>query len=289
METLNHFEIAGGSVTGTRHIKRGSNNQDYYSFVRTDEYIVAIVSDGCGSCLHSEVGSKIQTEVVLQSLATHYVTHVQELGEDCILYPKFWKEVEESALHSIKTLAMQMGDDLRSTIARYFLATCIGVLITKKYTQLFSCGDGVYMLNGKQWNIGPFEGNMPPYFAYAITGSSITDTNPELLGLRRNELLKTEEIHSLLLGTDGVEDLIKKSDSLFPGQEKNIGTISQFWENDAYFQNPQLITNTLRMMNTEKKIPQWKDENILKFEGILPDDTTLITIRRKELYENSNH
>lgn len=289
MKTLYNFEIAGGSVAGTNHVKKGINNQDYYSFVQTDECIVAIVSDGCGSCKHSEVGSKIQTNLLLQSILTHYSKSFQKLGRDCLLYPEFWKEIEISVLHSIKILAEQMGNNLRDIIANYFLATCIGVLITEKYTQVFSCGDGVYILNGEQWSIGPFEGNMPPYLAYAITGSSITDKNPDLLGLSRKELMLTKDVHSLLLGTDGVEDLIKKSDFPFPGQERSIGDISQFWEQDRYFQNPQLISNTLRIMNAEKKIPQWKEENILKFEGLLPDDTTLLTIRKKKQDENSNN
>ena len=281
METLHNFEIAGGTVAGTRHIKRGINNQDFYSFIRTDDYIVAIVSDGCGSGLHSEVASKIQTNFLIQAIAKQYETSFPELGKHILLYPNFWKEIEKSVLNSIEVLAHQMGTNLRSTIVNYFLATCVGVLITKQYTQIFSCGDGVFILNGDINLLGPFEGNMPPYLAYAITGSSITDKNPELLGLYRHEVISTDHLHSLLLGTDGIEDLIKKSNSFFPGQEKNIGNISQFWENDTYFQNPQFISNTLRMMNTEKKIPQWQDENILKYEGVLSDDTTLLTIRKK--------
>lgn len=283
MKNLHLFDIAGGSVMGTRHTKLGRNNQDHLLWIRNDKYIIALVSDGCSSGQYSEVGSKILSSLFAHTLAGYLRRNTTLSDENLLRHDWLWYNVRQDVLARIRIIAQEMDENLIETIRMYFLSTLLGVVITPHITCVFSCGDGVYFINGEHHVIGPFAGNKPPYLVYGITGSEVTNNDPSLLNIQRHGLYSTDDLQHLLIGTDGVSDLIDIATKHYPGQEKIIGDISQFWTNDLYFWNPEWIRNVLTMINTEKRKPIWEEKNIIKHQGLLPDDTTLITIRtRKE-------
>lgn len=282
MEKLNLFEIAGGSVIGTRHVKANRNNQDHFLWVRDDKFIIAIVSDGCSSGQYSEVGSKILSSLFAHTLAGYIRRNTKLSDENLFRHDWLWYNLRHDVLARIRIIAQDMDENLIDTICKYFLSTILGAVITPKVTCIFSCGDGVYFINGEKHVIGPFAGNKPPYLVYGITGSEVTNHDPSLLNIQRHGLWNTDEIQDILIGTDGVTDLVDIADKQYPGQEKLIGEISQFWTDDIYFWNPEWMRNVLTMINTEKRKPIWEEKNIVKYQGLLPDDTTLITIRKKK-------
>ena len=284
MENLNRFEIAGGSVIGTRHSKVGRNNQDHFLSIRDDNFIIAIVADGCSSAKHSEVGSKLLSSIFAQTLAGYIRRNHTLPHETLFLHDWLWYNVRQDVLARIRIIAQDMGENLLETTSSYFLSTLLGVVITPNVTCVFSCGDGVYFINNEPHVIGPFPGNKPPYLVYGITGSEITRNDTSLLNIQRHGILQTADIDHLLIGTDGVSDLMELAYKQFPGQERTIGNIDQFWIDDIYFKNPEWIRNTLTAINTEKRKPIWEERDIIKSPGLLPDDTTFITIRRKENY-----
>jgi len=53
------FVTSYGSVRGLRSKKLGKNNQDAVAVMHSDDRIVAVVTDGCGSTEHAEVGAKL--------------------------------------------------------------------------------------------------------------------------------------------------------------------------------------------------------------------------------------
>jgi hypothetical protein len=283
MKTLDQFEITGASVLGSRHLKIGRNNQDSYVWIRTTDYIISIVSDGCSSGLQSEVGSKIIAPMFAQTLATYLSKpHPSLSDENLFRHDWLWYNVRQDVLARIRVLAQSMDENLIATICKYFLCTIVGCVITPKSTCIFSCGDGVFYLNGNLHMLGPFPGNKPPYLCYGITGSEVTNTNHSLLDIQRHIICPTDDVQSILIGSDGVGDLANLADQNLPGREERVGTMSQFWTDDIYFTNPEWIRNVLTTINTEKRKPVWEERTILKYQALLPDDTTFVVLRNKQ-------
>ena len=282
METLHNFEIAGASVTGTTHLKRNMNNQDHFLWIQTSHYLIAIVSDGCGSTKYSEVGSKLLSNITANYLAKYLDRSRGVEGEKLFRSEQWWRELRQDVLTRIRMISQEMGENWWEILKDHFLATLLGVVIREDSSCIFSCGDGIFALNGDIQQIGPFEGNKPPYLVYGLTGSEITNQNSSLLDFQQQLIFPTAELQTLMLGTDGVEDLVKLSDQPFPAKEKLIGNIDQFWSEDIYFTNPNWMKNVLTTINTEKKRVNWEQRDIVKYPGLLPDDTTLITLRKKE-------
>ncbi|MCX6824440.1 MAG: protein phosphatase 2C domain-containing protein [candidate division SR1 bacterium] len=283
MKNLDQFEIAGASVLGTRHLKIGRNNQDSFVWIKTPDYIISIVSDGCSSGLHSEVGSKIMAPLFAQTLATYLSKpHPSLSDENFFRHDWLWYNVRQDVLARVRVLAQSMDENLIATICKYFLCTIVGCVITPQSTCIFSCGDGVFYLNGNMHVMGPFPGNKPPYLCYGITGSEVTNSQPSLLDIQRHVICSTDEVQSILIGSDGVSDLTTLADQKLPGREERIGDISQFWTEDIYFKNPEWIRNVLTTINTEKRKPVWEEKTILKYQGLLPDDTTFVVLRNQQ-------
>ena len=94
--------------------------------------------------------------------------------------------------------------------------------------------------------------------------------------------MPTKEISSLLIGSDGLENLILAAENNIPGKNEKVGPINQFWEDDRYFKNPDMIRRRLTLVNRTITKTDWDNRKILKEHGLLPDDTTLIVIRRKK-------
>jgi hypothetical protein len=291
MKNLDRFQIAGASVLGSRHTKIGKNNQDAYTWIQKPDHIVCIVSDGCSSGLYSEVGSKIMAPLFAHVLSGYLSkSHSGLSDENFFRHDWLWYNVRQDVLARVRLLAQSMDDNLIQTICQYFLCTVVGCVITPTSTCIFGCGDGVFYLNGDMHVLGPFSGNKPPYLCYGITGSEVTNQNPSLLDLQRHIICPTDDVQHLLLGTDGVSDLVDIAGKNFPGQEKLIGDISQFWKDDLYFYNPEWMRNVLTTINTEKRKPLWEERNIMKYQALLPDDTTMVVVRDSTkiwLYENS--
>ncbi|WP_261890540.1 hypothetical protein [Acaryochloris marina] len=55
----------------------------------------------------------------------------------------------------------------------------------------------------------------------------------------------TEQVQSVLIGSDGVGDLVS-SRRLSPGKSELVGPLNQFWCCDRYFQNPDRGATTAR-------------------------------------------
>ncbi len=262
------FQLAAGSIAGTDHIRIGKNNQDAYYSLIFGETAIAVVCDGCGSGEHTEVGAKIGARLLVEAIAQ--ILPLQLTINYCLV------EAQKRVLFHLRNLAKAMGGHLGQTVNDHFLFTIVGVIITPTGAAVFSLGDGVIIINGKIIQLGPFPGNAPPYLAYALL-----DSSPDLWELQVHQQLPIDDIKSILIGTDGVNDLIRLAEQNLPGKTEKIGAISQFWEQDRYFHNPDIVRRRLALINSKVTKIDWENQKTIKAAGLLPDDTTLIAIRKQ--------
>jgi hypothetical protein len=288
------FEIAGGTVTGRDHVGRGNllygkNNQDAFSYRVMDDALVVVVCDGCSEGAHSEVGAHLGSQLVSASLIEQ-LAHCRrklpgELSTDVM--PEILERVRQRTLSQLRLLAQAMtavDASFSSVVGEYFLFTVIGTMITPNETTIFSIGDGVFALNGAVTRLGPFPGNAPPYLAYPLVRSSIDE---KLLRFQINACRPTEEIQSLLIGCDGVEDLVAAIHRDIPGGRHGaVGPISRFWEEDRYFKRDQ-IRRRLGLINSEVVRLDPETKQLQRDSGLLPDDTTFVVIRRRSGQQES--
>jgi hypothetical protein len=275
------FEFSGGTVLGRDHLKNGYNNQDAFHIEKSGDIVAIVVCDGCGDKTvadFSEVGAQITARLLSHTIVEYAKSYLQNgnLNPDDSAY--FWESIRANALTNIKFLCHQMGENLFEIVSKYFLFTTLAVLITPKWTEFVSIGDGVIFVNGEETKIGPFPNNMPPYLGYALLKTSI---DPNLIRFQIQKSLPTSEVSSFVVGTDGLFDLIMAENSIIPITKEFVGPISQFWEKD-FFSNPYALNRRLRVINKDRQTLDFEKGRINLQPGLLHDDTTFVVGRRKE-------
>ena len=268
----NEFELVGGSVIGREHLRVGKNNQDAYGWNVTETGAIAVVCDGCGSGIHSEVGAKLGARMIVETL------HRSLKDGLCLEHEEFWQTIQQKLLNQLQQVAEQLGGERAKTVRDYLLFTIVGVVITPAITSVFTLGDGVIAVNDQVMQLGPFANNAPPYLAYGLLKGNVSESLP----IKALQVLPTKQVQSLLLGSDGVSDLMEVAKHPLPGRSDVVGDIAQFWQDERYFRNPDQVRRRLALINREVTILNPQAQQCLKQPGLLLDDTTLIVIRRKE-------
>lgn len=287
---MNQLQIAAGSIVGRGHVGRGNlllgrNNQDAHSTFQDDEILIAVVSDGCGSGDHSEVGAQLGAELTVAAIRKEWqrlqAADVQhQVGDD------FWERIATQVTAVMHSLAEEISvepSEYSTTIGKYFLATTIGILHTRAGTWVFAGegSDGVYSVNGKTTVLHPQEGNEPVYLAYRLVQTKYSNT-PELMKLRTKEFIPPGVLRSAMIGTDGVIELIDRAGSKIPGQNDTLKGLSWFWENDKFFTDHSALERFLRLVNSEVSTVGYdeKGRKVLSREhGLLRDDATMVVVR----------
>jgi len=265
--THTDFGLAAATLTGRDHrnINVPKNGQDGLALIRSATCTIAVITDGCGSSPHSEVGAKLGARLTAESVH-------RQISERGLVD---WQQVLTDLLSPISQLAVQMGGSYRQAVQDYFLFTLLGVLIDTEMAQFFALGDGVVAINGVVQRLGPFAGNQPPYAAYRLLGQPLYPGRDESrLGLGGIDLVDSVPLARLehfLIGSDGVFDLIAAEQSNLPGLTEPVGPLSQFWDGRFFDPaKPDLLARRLRIIGRDwpRKEPE---------PGLLPDDTTIIS------------
>lgn len=270
-----HFEVAAGSILGQNHRRVSQNNQDAWAILTPDQATIAVVCDGCGSRPKSEVGAQLGAQLTVHTLA-------QLLAEERPEKELFWQALRKRLLEEMQTLKEQLGADAQGLLD-YCLFTLIGCLVTPATTWIFGLGDGVFAINEQLHRIGPFANNAPPYLGYSLLWEA--EKGPDPFQLQVYAQRPTEQVQSVLIGSDGVGDLMDVAEKYLPGKSEPVGPLNQFWRCDRYFHNPDQVRRRLAQINREVIQPDWHTQQVRKIPGLLPDDTTLISIRRKTTEE----
>lgn len=282
---FDRFEFAGGSTAGRSHRFAGKNNQDALCCLKLPGCAVAVVCDGCGSGRQSEVGAQLGAPLVVQALgrcltACNEIACSKSTLEDSggIGVEAVLEQVRSDVLEQLLGLARGMGEDVPCVVNDYFLFTVVGVFLTRREAVFFSLGDGLLVINGRLISLGPFPDNAPPYLAYGLVPDSLQAT-PDALRFQVQKVMPTREVQSFLIGTDGVGDLIQAAGRRLPGKNERIGALEQFWQQDRYFANPDMIRRRLAAINRDAvTVEQGRTR---REAGLLADDTTLIVGRRR--------
>lgn len=284
------FEVAYGTIVGRDHLYTGSgirktligsNNQDGFRLLCGDDYIIAVVSDGCGSSHNSEVGAQVGSHLVVETIYRNLEKHYAgftSLGLGDIA--EFLERVRLDVLSYLRVLANGMSSALSRVVCGDFFFTILGVIVSWDHVVIFSIGDGYFFVNGEMTVID-FPENTPPYIAYGITGSQLTYAHPELLHFQVHKVVSVGDIETLLIGTDGLKYMIDAGEQNIPGKQESIGPVSQFWEDDRYFANEYMITRRLGLINRDYLNIDWENRRLVEEQGKLRDDTTLVVIRKK--------
>lgn len=290
---MEQFRIAGGSVPGTYHTKPGQpgwgNNQDAFAWQTADDYLVAVVCDGCGSMPYSEVGSRIGSRVLLAMLARALKQGDELSLADALSRESLLTELRDGLAEAIAGIARSMDDAQRIdyTVMEHFLFTIMLVAMNAKDTMICSFGDGVYSLNGNTVTVDPAVGNAPPYIGQRLVPGLMDE---KFLEFRVQALLPTNEVESVLIGTDGLSYFQKAEHLALPGKEDLVGPLSQFWTNRHFADNPDAIRRRLAMANRDTVIYELDTDGRLAGSprikpGLLHDDTTLVLITREKPQE----
>jgi serine/threonine protein phosphatase PrpC len=257
------FEIAGGSVTGRAHVAAGRNNQDAFCWASGADGVVAVVCDGCSSGSHSEVGAQLGSRLLVQA-ATRLLGSNLDVAD-------LLEQVGQDVMASLRVLARAMSMDASSfarTVTDHFLFTIVGVVISARGATSFSLGDGLVVINGEGTQLGPFPNNEPPYLGYSLLRAQDRGGS-EHVTFKIHRSMAASEVQSLILGTDGVVELETVAERAIHGREEVVGPLSQFWSDDRFFKNPDMVRRRLTVLNRGPR------------GGLLSDDTTLVVIRRK--------
>ncbi|MGB0561929.1 MAG: protein phosphatase 2C domain-containing protein [Spirulinaceae cyanobacterium] len=256
---MSPFQWAAASVQGRGHRRLARNNQDAVAVSSSDEHLIALVCDGCGSGAHSEVGAKLGVKLLQRVLTANLFLYPT---------PDFWSAVRSHLLSQLKQLINRLDEDAAAMISDYFLFTIVGAILTPAETTVFAIGDGVVAVNGEiqTWN---YPDNAPPYLAYGLWQPQCSEWDWQFLHQG-----PTAEIQSLLVGTDGVQDLLNFGDRSLPGKTEPVGELAQFWQDDRYFKNPDQLRRRLSVINRDVQTPSQQP-------GLLSDDTSLVVIRRR--------
>jgi len=178
------FETACGSVIGSAHLRAGRNGQDGWAIERdAGGNVVIVVTDGCGSARHSEVGAKLGASLVAREILSRATSAID------------WDAAATAVVKQLSTFAETLD------VNDHLLFTVVGALITPVDTIVFHAGDGFFAINGATERIGPYRDNAPPYLAYALLGGP----EPSFTIAQR---VPTGEVESILIATDGAEPLV---------------------------------------------------------------------------------
>lgn len=261
------FLSAAGTVQGRDHALIGKNNQDSYHIIKDGDIIVGIVTDGCGDPLspYSEVGAIIGARLIAEIVYAYSYKYIDI--QDNFMSNSFWHKMRDTCIVAIEGVidAVHYNRDMPKTpiVRDLFLFTIVGFIITPKITVIFTLGDGTIYLNGEKVFVDKYDGNAPPYIAYNLVPN--IDFPYDSLGFTIRSVVNTYEVQSILIGSDGCED---------------IPNIDEFWTEDSYFEHKDAIKNRLHVLNKDKQKIDWNNYNVEKTNGKLHDDTTLIVVRR---------
>ncbi len=270
---MTDFQFAQGSVIGRDHKFAGRNNQDGIYTLHDKDCFIAVVTDGCGSGSDSEIGAKLGARIIAEEFLRqekhrsffdikHRVksfVDIDAVNENIIF-----------RLNQLLIATISRDSNVKSFVHNNFLFTAVGVCITPNITYFFNCGDGMVVINEEVHSYEPFEGNLPPYLGYQLLDKMSDCALRKASKLKITHCFNTSELDSFLIATDGIDHFVNARKKLLPGKKQPLGDISQFWKNDKFFLNTDMVRRKLTMANTSKR----------GVKGLLFDDTTLVAGRR---------
>jgi hypothetical protein len=264
------FDSAGGSVGGRTHGFAGRNNQDSFVSLHRATHWIGVVCDGCSAAPRSEVGAQLGTHWVAEAISRR-ITLGQKFDEANLV-----RQSLAEVIVRLRRLAASLGIAPTEAVRDYLLFTVVAAIVTTTRACVFAVGDGLVAVNGSVRRLGPYPGNQPPYLGYAAADPAASECAWSVCHSGR-----TADLESLLIGTDGLADFADAREKRLPGRLEQVGPLSQFWSDDRYFANPHAIRRRLTVAARDHVRPDVATGAFARETGLLPDDTTLVVLRRR--------
>ncbi len=202
-----------GGATQCGRINAHNNNQDAIALLAREKYVVGIVCDGCSSSSqgysNAEVGARL-----LATLATDAVDALLQNSDVACLAGSLLK-LETDIYERLETMLTALSCEKTRDIAidTFFLATLVCFVVDDSSYAIFGCGDGIYAIDDKVTSLHEYEGE---YLAGRLLSGSdwrkrVSD-GESALALHR--VGPVAEVRSLMVGTDGFEDLTSRFSNL---------------------------------------------------------------------------
>lgn len=253
------FTVVSGSVTGREHRRCCRNNQDAAHWHTEPTVLVAAVADGCSSGQHNEVGALLTVRWLTNSLP-----HLGEPSVECDL-----QSFVGTVNTGLQTYLRLVGRSLQVDPAEWarcvhncFLATYLCAVIRPEVFFVFGVGDGVISVNGEVTVLDSGQDNTPDYVGYGLVESRGSELAPTI-----HVSGSTRELDTLLIGTDGLEDMLSQSKVLLK-DGLPLGDLTQFERDERYLRNASLLQKRLNVIGA--------------LNNRLSDDTSLVLIARRE-------
>jgi len=200
------LSLSYGQIIGRDHIQRQVNCQDGLAiregWVGGQKFAVGVVTDGCGSGKHSEIGAQIFGQYVAE-LLYEYVDFLR-------FSPHCWSVVSAN-IYKNTVMQMQTRFPLplsKYVIENYLLFTVIGFIACGENLYWLKKGDGriVYRDSGGEMCDRDTEDydNMPPYIAYELVDPNDLHMDFESGFKIGQEVLS--EGSKFMISTDGLEE-----------------------------------------------------------------------------------
>lgn len=292
---MTSFDFSFASVIGSEHVRLSLNNQDALVVTRGDWYSMGIVSDGCGSCQRSEVGSALTVR-----LAAKFIPDALR-GVPVELVADKFKVVRRNIVSALGRIVNEVSNELMDSVSGFdvhggyggflteegsisscFLATIVGFYACDEYVVVFSIGDGFYAVNGVLAAVDadrPSD-NAPDYPAYHLL-PRVMESLPDGSAEFSIRTFSTKDVDTVMVGTDGLRFLLNSEESKVPGKASKVGKISQLWE-DKMFLNHDMMRRTLALLNKDVHIPDWQGQSMIVCPSILKDDIAVVSARRRK-------
>jgi len=156
----------------------------------------------------------------------------------------------------------------------------MGTMVYPGHIVIFYIGDGYFAFNGDLRRIGPFPNNEPPYTGYGLVHTKMVENDPNIIKFKVGYYGGTEHLASALIASDGLEWFIKNEDVTIPGHTRKVGSVSQFWESDIFYNNETEMSRFLRRCNYD--VQRVESGCLKNTVGLLNDDTTVFALRVKK-------
>ncbi len=197
------IQFGGATQAGRR---TDHNNQDAIGFWARDTCFVGVTCDGCGSSkfgsTNTEVGARL-TAAIVAPVVGGYCLQFGVAG-----LPENLEAIEREILNRLVAVADAIGGERQVVVHSLLMTTVLCLAMDREKYCIFGCGDGAYIVDGKMTSLKDEEGK---YLAEAILAKTCdTSTDCSAGALRVHVIAKSQEIQSLVIATDGLEEVASR-------------------------------------------------------------------------------
>jgi hypothetical protein len=229
----------GVTIAGGVHLfgdAEGSGNQDYFGDAVSDNGIVAVVCDGCGSAPDSSTGARSGVRMI-RAICLELLQS-QEISPE-----EFARELQKKLVMRIRDAArINSGEkDIDNALCASYLFTVIIAVVTPRWYAVLRCGDGYFAVNGKVTELFPRSGNRPEYLAYLA--SDAIPVGFENITLEVVSTGDPKDLTSILIATDGCMPL-------FENRAHGI-RIEDIWS-DPQLRDEKILSARMNSVNTSR-------------------------------------